>query len=255
MLSPLQAEPLQTLRLATTTSVENTGLLSHLLKKFTTSHPYEIKLTVVGSGKALRMARAGEVDLIWVHSPAAEKKFLDQGFGVQRHTVMYNHFILAGPADDPAKIVGQKDVLHALHNIARKQHTFLSRGDDSGTHKKERQLWQTIQLDPVGEDWYLESGTGMADSLSLAEANNAYMMIDRATFLVRGKGKLRLLFEDSKNLSNPYSVIAVSPEKHPNVNLSAAQSFIDWLNSNEGQLTITRFQYQGHSLYHAYTQE
>lgn len=238
------------LSLATTTSVENSGLLKHLLPLFVSEYPYDIKLTVVGSGKALKMGRSGEIDIAWVHSPASEKKFVLDGFGVKRHTVMRNDFIIAGPVHDPANITGSTDVFQALKTIAAKPAPFVSRADDSGTNKKELSIWKTTGIDPVGEDWYLESGTGMGNTLKMAENHNAYLLIDRATFAVLHQKNLKILLEDPQNLSNPYSVIAVNPGISGDINSKAASNLIDWLRSEKGKRAISSFQYNGLQLYH-----
>lgn len=240
-----------TLRLATTTSVENSGLLDHILPEFKKQHPYNIETTIVGSGKALRLGRTGDVDMVWVHSPASEKKFVDDGFGTEHHTVMRNDFIIAGPVNDPAGIKDSTDVFTALKKIKDKQARFISRADDSGTNKKEIALWEKINFDPVGEDWYLETGSGMGASLKVAEEEKAYIMIDRATFVVLHGPALNILAEDTVNLSNPYSVIMVNPEKHVDTNTEAASNFISWLRSAEGKSTIESFQHDNQQLYTA----
>ena len=239
-----------TLRLATTTSVDNSGLLKHLLPRFAENNPYQIQLTVVGSGKALRMGRSGEVDVVWVHSPRSEKKFVDEGYGINHHQVMRNDFVLVGPESDPAGISSASDVADALKKIANSQLVFVSRADDSGTNKKELLVWQLADIDPVGNDWYLETGTGMAATLKMAEAENAYLLIDRATFSVRQEKGLKILLEDSENLSNPYSVIAVNPAKNSNINHLAATRLISWLISTEGQQAIAGFKHDGQQLYY-----
>lgn len=240
-----------TLRLATTTSVENSGLLEHILPAYRKQHPYDMETTIVGSGKALRLGRTGDVDMVWVHSPASEKRFVDEGFGTEHHTIMRNDFIIAGPVDDPAGIEGSPDVFTALKKIKDNKASFISRADDSGTNKKEIALWGKINFDPVGEDWYLETGSGMAASLKVAEEEKAYIMIDRATFVVRHGPTLKMLAEDTINLSNPYSVIMVNPEKHAATNTEAASSFINWLRSAEGASAIESFQHDGQQLYTA----
>ena len=243
------AESVKPLRLATTTSVDNSGLLDFLLPEFKKDYPYDVKVTVVGSGKALRLGRTGEVDVVWVHSPASEKKFVDEGFGVSHKTVMRNDFILAGPVEDPAQISSENNIHDALKKIAASQTLFVSRGDDSGTNKKELLLWDAIGVDPVGEDWYLETGQGMGASLQTAQQNKAYIMIDRATFVVRQDASYKIVLEDEGNLSNPYSVMAVNPTKQKAINFQAAIKFIDWLDSPKGKLTIAAFKHNDEQLY------
>ena len=238
------------IRLATTTSVENSGLLDYLLPKFMAQHAYEVRPTIVGSGKALRLGRTGAVDVVWVHSPLAEKAFVDQGYGVNRHPVMRNDFVLAGPTSDPANIDDSADILQALRMIATQGSPFLSRGDDSGTNKKELALWTQAGIDPYGSDWYLESGVGMAASLTMAEEENAYIMIDRATLEVRRGSGVSIFCEDPVKLSNSYSVIAVNPERNADVNLKGANIFIQWLVSGDGQASIAGYAPKGKQLYY-----
>jgi tungstate transport system substrate-binding protein len=244
-----QANSGKVIRLAATTSIDNSGLLTYLLPQFTSVHGYTFDLKIVGSGKALRLGRTGDVDMVWVHSPAAEKKFIEEGLGINHQTIMRNDFVIAGPVDDPGKIVFAADVFETLRIINRQQLMFVSRADDSGTHKKELALWKNTQIDPYGQHWYLESGTGMAATLKIAQQANAYLMIDRATFLVRGNQKLKILKEDPVNLANPYSVIAINPAKQNNINLTGAKEFISWLISNKGQQAIAAYQHQGMQLY------
>ena len=243
------AEPAKTLRLATTTSVDNSGLLNFLLPVFKQDHPYDLEIMVVGSGKALRLGRAGAVDMVWVHSPDSEKKFVDEGFGVNRKTVMRNYFILAGPVDDPAQISTENNIHDALKKIAASETLFISRGDDSGTNKKELSLWDAVGIDPVGEDWYLETGQGMGASLQTAQQNQAYIMIDRATFLVHHDRSYKIILEDEANLFTRYSVIAVNPAKQEAINFKAATKFIDWLDSPRGKQTIASFKHNDEQLY------
>lgn len=237
------------IRLAATTSIDNSGLLPYLLPKFTDKYPYRIELKIVGSGKALRLGRTGAVDMVWVHSPPAEKKFVDEEYGIHRHTVMRNDFVIAGPVADPGKIAATAHAYQALQHIAQQGLTFVSRADDSGTNKKELVLWKKAGIDPYGKGWYLEAGSGMAATLELAQQQNAYLLIDRATFLVRKNDKLKILLEDPINLSNPYSVIAVNPDKHQTVNRNGVDELINWLASAEGQKAIGDYQFNGVQLY------
>jgi tungstate transport system substrate-binding protein len=241
------------IRIAATTSIDNSGLLKYLLPKYTAKHPGKIKLEIVGSGKALRYGRTGKVDMVWVHSPPAEKKFMDGGYGVERHTIMRNDFVIVGPSQDPAGVASATDVLDALGRIAKHHAQFISRADDSGTNKKEIGLWKKTNIDPYASDWYLETGVGMAACLKIAEQENGYILIDRATFIVRTNHKLKILFNDPINLSNPYSVIAVNPEKHPNVNKTGVNELISWLTSSEGRQAIAGYKYNGVQLFHLVT--
>jgi len=237
------------IRMATTTTVEDSGLLEYLLPFFLKRHPYKIDLKVIGSGKALRLGRTGAVDVVWVHSPPAEKQFVEQGYGINRQTVMRNDFVLVGPIGDPGNIASASNIIDAFQVIARKKLPFVSRADDSGTNKKELSLWRQAEIDPYAADWYLESGVGMADSLLMAQEEGAYLIIDRATFEVRHDGSSKLLLEDSVNLFNPYSVIAVNPERNEGVNIEGANKLIDWLSSEEGQALIAGYSYRGKQLY------
>lgn len=249
----LQAADSQSLnkliRLATTTSVANSGLLDYLLPFFLKQHSYDIKITTVGSGKALRMGRTGDVDIVWVHSPQAEQKFVNEGYGLRHQRVMLNDFVLVGPENDLDKISSARNVLDAFRLIAKGQHLFVSRGDDSGTHKKELSLWKQADITPYGSDWYLEIGADMLTSLKIAQQKNAFTIIDRATFVVRHGKKFKILVEDPVNLSNPYSVIAVNPAKNTGINLEGASSLIDWLISPAGQQAIAQFNHNGQQLY------
>lgn len=237
------------LRLATTTSVESSGLLNHLVNQFQSLYPYTVSLSVVGSGKALRLGINGDVDLVWVHSPAAEHEFINAGYGLERHTIVRNDFVLVGPRRDPAGVKTATDIREALRKITATGSLFVSRADDSGTNQKELELWQMVGVDPVGLDWYLETGASMADSLRIAEDDGAYLIVDRATFLVRKRDHLVMLFEDVVSLSNPYSLIAVNPETNPQVNAQAANHFIQWLTSAAGQQAISAHQHEGQPLY------
>lgn len=237
------------IRVAATTSIENSGLLEYLMPFFLKRYPYKIDLTVVGSGKALRLGRTGEVDMVWVHSPPAEKKFIEQGYGINRQTVMRNDFVLVGPSNDPGDIASASNIFEAFQRIASKELLFVSRADDSGTNKKELSLWKQAGIDPYGADWYYESGVGTAASLLLAQEENAYMMIDRATFEVRNSEGIKIILKDPINLFNPYSVIAINPEKVKGVNDEGVNKLIDWLISKEGQKLIEAYAHRGEQLY------
>lgn len=236
-----------TIRLAISTSIENSGLLKHLLNSFNSEKKYNIDLQSVGSGKALRLGRSGDVDLIWVHSPEAEQKFINDGHSLEYQTVMKNNFVIIGPKNDPAKITQAKNVLEAFDRIAKQESPFFSRGDDSGTHKKEITLWSNTNINPIGEDWYIETGSGMAQTIQYAESENAYMLCDQATFLVKGNNKLAILLKDNVNLFNPYSIILVKNNRKKNQNSS--RILYEWLTSEKGRLEIEKFQSNGHQLF------
>ncbi len=245
--APAQAK---TIKLATTTSTDNSGLLEVLLPAFTRKHGIEVKVIAVGTGRAIKHGENGDVDVILVHARAAEDKFVADGFGVNRRDLMHNDFVIIGPAGDPAGIKGSKDAAQALQKIAASGSFFVSRGDDSGTHKKEKQLWQSAEVEPGGT-WYLSAGQGMGAVLNIANEKQAYAMSDRATYLAyRNRLELPVLVEGDKRLSNPYGVIAVNPAKHPHVKHAQAMKFIEWLTSEEGQRIIANFKKEGEVLFH-----
>ncbi len=239
-----------TLRLATTTSTANSGLLDLLLPTFEATSGYAVKASAVGTGAALRMGRGGKVDALLVHAPTAEQKFIEAGHGLTRHQVMYNDFVLVGPPDDPAQIKGLDDVVQALVRISAERALFVSRADDSGTNKKELSLWREAGVDPYGADWYLETGSGMAATLELAGTRIGYTLTDRGTWLARRTQlSLRLLAVGDKRLHNPYAAIVVNPVKHPETNVDAAEAFVNWLLSSEAQGLIREFRVDGEQLF------
>ncbi|HUT50178.1 MAG TPA: substrate-binding domain-containing protein [Alphaproteobacteria bacterium] len=242
----------RTIRLASTTSTENSGLFSHLLPAFEARTGIRIHVIAVGTGQAIRLAKRGDADVLLVHHKPSEERFVREGFGVRRHDVMYNDFVLIGPAGDPAGIRGGKDVTAAFRKIANAKATFVSRGDDSGTHKKERGLWRAAQVDikAVGSRWYRETGSGMGAALNTASGLSAYVLSDRATWIAfRNKGALDLLVEGDKRLFNQYGVILVNPRKHPHVKAKDGNAFIAWLTSADGQKTIAAFKVKGLQLF------
>jgi tungstate transport system substrate-binding protein len=246
---PGSAQSAQALRLATTTSTENSGLLSYLLPVFEERSGISVHVIAVGTGKALRIARAGDVDAVMVHARPAEQRFVADGHGVDRREFMYNDFILVGPHNDPAGVAETDSITESLQRIAAAGR-FVSRGDDSGTHKKELALWEMAGRKPGG-DWYLESGLGMGKVLQMASELDAYTLTDRGTWLAyRGHLELALLLQGDPPLFNPYGVIAVNPERHPHVNYAAATALIDWLASAEGQKLIAHYSVDGQALFH-----
>jgi len=231
----------QELKLATTTSTEDSGLLDVLLPEFEKDTNYKVKVIAVGTGQAIEMGEAGDVDVLLVHSRKSEDKFVADGFGVNRLDVMYNDFIIIGPAEDPAGIKGSTDVLKAFAAISQKQVAFVSRADDSGTDKKEKGIWEKAEIKPAGT-WYIESGQGMGDTFRIADEKKAYTLIDRATYLaLKDKYKLEIMIEGDKSLLNPYGVIPVNPDKFPNVDFEGATKFAEWLTSEKGQKMIGEF--------------
>lgn len=246
--APLHAEP-QPLRLATTTSTDNSGLLQVLLPEFAKDTGYEVQVIAVGTGKALRMAANGDVDVVLVHAPAAEQEFTRAGHGVNRQSVMYNDFVIVGPPDDPAGIRPSADVLSSLKEIASQQAPFVSRGDDSGTHKKELDLWAQAGVEPA-EAWYREVGQGMGKTLQIADELRGYALTDRGTWLaLRDRLDLVIAVEKDERLFNPYHVMAVNPAKYAEVNHRGAQAFIAWITSPKAQRLIWDYRVVGEPLF------
>jgi len=235
-----------------TTSTQNSGLYDHILPMFEDETGIKVNVVAVGTGQALENGRRGDGDVLLVHAKPAEEKFVAEGYGVERHDVMYNDFVIVGPADDPAGVKGMDDAPAALAKIAEEEAVFASRGDDSGTHKKEMSLWDVAGVDPseASGTWYRETGSGMGATLNTGTGMDAYVMTDRATWISFGnKGDHEILVEGDPALFNQYGVIMVNPEKHPNVNVDAAQTFIDWILSEEGQSAIASFEVQGQQLF------
>lgn len=238
------------LKMATTTSTDNSGLLAVLNPPF--EEKYNVKLDVisVGTGKAIRLGKNGDVDLIFVHAPAAEKKFVSEGYGIEREPVMHNDFIIVGPADDPVGLKTAKNIQQAMEMLLNKKHIFISRGDDSGTHKKEKSLWAMAGGMPSG-NWYLAVGQGMGIVLRIADDKEAYTLTDRGTFLAyKDKVKLTVLFENDEALFNPYHVIMVNPEKHPHAKIDLARKYSEFIRSEEGQGLIRDFKVNGELLFY-----
>jgi len=228
--------------LATTTSTDDSGLLDAILPVFEDQCNCAISVVAVGSGQAIQMGVDGNADVLLVHSPAAEKTFMDEGNGTRREDVMYNDFVILGPENDPAGIKGMTSAADALLKIADSKAVFVSRGDDSGTHAKEKNIWKAAGFEPGG-DWYISAGQGMGAVLTMADEMSAYTLSDRATYLARTKEGLisKILVEGDPILFNPYGVIAVNPEKNPNIKVDLANQFIDWLISVPTQELISQF--------------
>lgn len=243
----------ESITVASTTSTENSGLFAHLLPQFERATGIEVRVVAVGTGQAIDIARRGDADVLLVHHKPSEIEFVENGFGVQRHPVMHNDFVIVGPASDPAGVRRMEQAPEVLAHIAEAGHPFVSRGDDSGTHKKERSLWRAAGIDPVAEggSWYRETGSGMGATLNTAAAMNAYTLADRGTWIAfNNRRDLELLVEGDPRLFNPYGAILVNPRRHPHVNADAGQAFIDWLISPEGQQVIARFRLHGQQLFH-----
>lgn len=227
--------------LSTTTSTYDSGLLDELIPVFEKKYKISVTPIAVGTGEALKMGERGEVDVVLVHARSAEDKFVDEGFGVNRKDVMHNDFVIIGPEEDPAEIKGNENVTEAFKKMSEKQMLFISRGDDSGTHKKEIKIWEEAGVEPKG-DWYLEAGQGMAGTIMIANEKDAYTLTDRGTYLAQQKNiQLKILFEGDPLLLNPYGIIAVNPDKHTNINYERAIKFIDFITSEEGQEIIKNF--------------
>lgn len=238
---------------ASTTSTENSGLYAFLLPKFTADTQIEVRVVAVGTGQAIKLARNGDADVLLVHHAPSEEQFVKDDFGVQRFDVMYNDFVVVGPKQDPAGIRGSNEGVGALRAIAEKSSIFVSRGDESGTNKKELALWRAAGLDPgAGGDWYRETGSGMGRTLNVASGLNAYTLTDRATWLkFKNKGDLELLVEGDERLFNQYGIILVNKEKHPHIKTQDGQKFIDWILSEIGQAAINSYTIEGQQAFFA----
>lgn len=236
------APKMKTIILATTTSTQDSGLLDELLPRFEKSTGYFVKTISVGSGQAMKMGEKGEADVLLVHSPDAEKKFVEQGFGVNRRLVMHNDFIILGPASDPAKIKGEKSAREALKKIAAANALFMSRGDNSGTHALEKKLWKATGLKYEGNKWYQQTGLGMGQTLNVAAEKKGYTIADRGTYLAVKKNLgLDILVEGDASLLNIYHVIQVNPAKWPKVNAAGAKAFADFVVSKKAQAIIKTY--------------
>ena len=236
---------------ASTTSTEDSGLFKSILPKFTEKTGIEVRVVAKGTGQAIDIAKRGDADVLFVHHKASEEKFVAEGFSTERKPVMYNDFVIVGPKADPAKVGGSKDVSAALKSIAAAKAPFVSRGDDSGTHKSEQALWKTAGVDPTtGDGWYRAIGQGMGATLNTAAAVNGYAMTDRATWLsFKNRGDLDVLVEGDKRLFNQYGVMLVNPAKFAHVKAADGQAFVDWLVSAEGQKAIADYTINGNPLF------
>ena len=237
------------IRLSTTTSTENSGLLAVLLPAFEAKTGIKVKVISVGTGKALELGKNGDVDVTLVHARPLENKFVLDGWGIDRRDVMYNDFILVGPERDPASIKGNKDVLAAFGKVAASGTRFISRGDNSGTDLMEKGYWQAAGTRPAGSN-YVSAGLGMGEVLNMAAEMRAYTLTDRATYgAYKAKTGLAILVEGDKRMFNPYGIIAVNPAKHPGVNYKGAKQLIEWITSAEGQARIAAFKPAGEQLF------
>lgn len=242
----------QFITLASTTSTDNSGLLDAILPVFRAESGIHVRVVAVGTGQALRLARGGDADVLLVHDRISEEQFVAEGWGIERHALMHNDFIIIGPKDDPAQLRGIKSVAEALARIADQQRPFASRGDDSGTHKAELRLWRAAERNPreFSGEWYRETGSGMGATLNTAAAMGAYVFVDRGTWLAfKNRLDLEILVVGDPLLLNPYGVILVNSERHPHVKAEAGQALIDWLLSDTGQKAIGDFRVNGEVLF------
>ena len=249
MLAALPAAAQQFITVASTTSTENSGLFGHILPIFQAETGIEVRVIAQGTGQALETGRRGDADVVFVHARAQEEKFVAEGWGVQRFDVMYNDFVIVGPAEDPAGLKGAAGAADAMAKIAASGASFASRGDDSGTHTAEKNLWKAAGIEPAGA-WYLSTGSGMGATLNTAAQVPAYALTDRGTWLsFQNRGGLEVVFEGDAVLFNPYGIMLVNPAKHPSVKAAEGQAFIDWITSDAGRAAIASFQVGGEQLF------
>jgi len=234
---------------ASTTSTANSGLFDDILPKFTAKTGIEVRVVAVGTGQAIRLAKNGDADVLFVHHRPSEEKFVAEGYGVKRFGVMYNDFVIAGPQSDPAGIKGCKTAADSFKKIALAKAPYASRGDDSGTHKREKSVWKAAGVDAMGS-WYRSTGSGMGATLNTASAMNAYALSDRGTWIsFKNKGGLQVLCEGDKALFNPYGVILVNPKKFSHIKADLGGAFIQWLVGADGQKAIGSFRLGGQILF------
>jgi tungstate transport system substrate-binding protein len=237
---------------ASTTSTEQSGLFKHLLPMFEKQTGIQVRVVALGTGQSLDMGRRGDADVVFVHAKSLEEKFVAEGFGVRRYEVMYNDFVLVGPKADPARVSGSRDIVTALQKIKASQAPFASRGDRSGTHFAELELWRIAGVD-IAKDkgpWYRDTGSGMGPTLNTASGMNAYALTDRGTWLsFKNRGDLVISVEGDKRLFNQYGVILVNPARHPHVKKEMGQAFVDWVISREGQKAIADYRIGGEQLF------
>ena len=239
----LQAAP--DIRMATTTSTEASGLLAVILPQFEAKYGGKVRVVAVGSGAAMKIGESGDADVLLVHARALEDKFMAAGFGGERRDVMYNDFVLVGPARDPAALRGGRDALEAIKKIAASGAKFISRGDESGTHEMEKSYWKSAAIEPKG-GWYVSAGQGMGPVLTMAGELNAYALTDRATYAAyRDRTGLQVLVEGDARMFNPYGVITINPQRYTNLNHAGAQAFAAWITSAEGQAAVAAFKING----------
>jgi tungstate transport system substrate-binding protein len=237
---------------ASTTSTEQSGLFRHLLPIFEKKTGIQVRVVALGTGQALDMGRRGDADVVFVHARPLEERFIAEGYGVQRQEVMYNDFVLVGPKSDPARVAGGNDAVGAFQKIERTKSAFVSRGDRSGTHFAELELWKRAGIDIARQKgaWYRETGSGMGPALNTASGMNAYILTDRGTWLsFKNRGELAIVVQGDKRLFNQYGIILVNPARHPAVKREMGQAFIDWIVSGEGQAAIAAYKIGGEQLF------
>ncbi|MFY7872172.1 MAG: substrate-binding domain-containing protein [Limnohabitans sp.] len=247
--SPLAWAQSQSIVVSSTTSTEQSGLFGHLLPAFKRASGIDVKVVALGTGQALDMARRGDADVVFVHDPLAEEKFVAEGFGLKRQPVMYNDFVLIGPRSDPAGTRG-RDIALAMARLAAANAPFVSRGDKSGTHAAELRFWKTANLESARGSGYRECGCGMGPALNIAASQGAYVLADRGTWLnFKNRADLAILVEGDQRLFNQYGVMVVNPARHPQVKLADAQRFVDWVTSPAGQAVIADYKIGGEQLF------
>ena len=228
------------LRMSTTTSVNDSGLMAYLQPEFEKDTGYTLEITSAGTGAAIEKARMGDADILLVHSKSAEEEFIGEGFGEERLPFMYNFFVIVGPADDPAGVAGSATAAEAFQKIADTGSLFVSRGDNSGTHNKENAIWKSIELDPTGESWYESVGQGMGQTLTIANEKQAYTLSDKATFLAH-EDSLAMHLEETDDMKNTYSTIIVTAARFADSNVAGAQAFVDWIKTDKARNMIAEF--------------
>ncbi len=228
------------IRMSTTTSVNDSGLMAYLQPEFEKASGYNLEITSAGTGAAIEKARMGDADILLVHSKTAEEEFIGEGFNEERLPFMYNFFVIVGPADDPAGVAGSATAAEAFQKIADSGSTFISRGDNSGTNNKENAIWKSIELDPVGQTWYESVGQGMGQTLTIADEKQAYTLSDKATFLAH-EDSLVMHLEETDDMKNTYSMIIVSSERFAESNVAGAKAFVDWIKTEQARKMIAEF--------------
>ncbi len=247
------AEPVKFITIASTTSTQNSGFFDYILPIYHKKNGIDIHVVAVGTGAAINLAKNGDADILLVHHKASEIDFITEGFGIKRFDLMYNDFIIIGHKDDPANIKNSHDITDVFKKIANGKHIFISRGDNSGTYKKEIELWQIANIDPSFNNpkWYQATGSGMGASINIATSMNGYILSDRATWLsFANKGDLTILYAGDRRLFNQYGIILVNKDKHPHIKSIAGQDFIDWLLSADGQNSIAAFKLNDQQLFY-----